>query len=496
MKGAARIPRIALALACATVLVILGARIFGPSDLYQNLDQSKTISFTADMVLNGRWALPIDAIGEPSRKPPLYNWIGAPIFALGWHSELALKLPSVLAGLATIVLTFFIARRLLGRDHSALACAAAVIWIAAPENAKHVYFARPDMLLIALLTGGWLAALCALDAPSRQARRCTLIMMWLCTGLGVLAKGPAAALIPLYAALHAIFIGARTNEGDTAQRGIRPALHLGWWWGVPIVLVMAAAWLVPAYLTNPDYVREGLLGTEMAGRFDSSAGAQSLSERIAAHSRPIRYFFERFAPWSVLSIVALLMLGPIRRWREHALAPALLWMGMVLVIMTLLAGKGGAYIAPAYPAAAILAVYAFAQLLGAFKIAPARHGVIIITCALIVGSAISVREMFFSRGARTGTGDALIAFAHDAARAVGDDTVVFDDLGYLPIPTLMGRHQAGAADADTRASARWIIMPLDEDLPEPILATPELRRLRAQDGGQRGDAIRIGLWAR
>ena len=51
-------------------------------------------------------------VGVRTLKPPLVNWIGAPFFAAGWHSEFALKLPSLLAGLATIVLTMLVARRL------------------------------------------------------------------------------------------------------------------------------------------------------------------------------------------------------------------------------------------------------------------------------------------------------------------------------------------------------------------------------------------------
>ncbi|MCA9293934.1 MAG: glycosyltransferase family 39 protein [Phycisphaerales bacterium] len=473
---------------------MFAARILGPSDLYQNLDQSKTASFTADMVLHGRWALPIDATGQPSRKPPLYNWLDAPLFAAGWHSEIALKLPSLLAGLATIGFTFVAARRVFGRAQWPMACAAACIWIAAPENAKHIYFCRPDMLLIALLTAGWLCAMSALNAPPGKLRTRWLVAMWVLTGLAVLTKGPAAALIPIYASLHALWIGARTEEGDT-QRGIRPALRLGWWWGLPTVAAMAAAWLIPAYLQDPQYVRTGLLGKEMAGRLDASAGAQTIGARIMAHMRPIMFHVERFAPWSVLSLAALFMLGPINRWRAHATVPVVLWMCMVLGVMTVLAGKGGSYVAPAYPAAAILAAFALEKVLGGMKVAAGRRAGIIAGCALIVGTSISAREVFWSRGARTGTGDAIAQFARQAGQVVGDDVVVFDGLGYVPIPTLMGRHQVGAASAELLGRARWVIMPMREGLPEASVLSAELRRLRAQDGRAVEGSPRIGLWA-
>ena len=75
------------------MLVIFGCRWFGPSDLYDN-DQPKTVAYTVDMVEHGRWLLPVDMLGRPATKPPMYNWIGAPFVAAGWHDEFALKLPS------------------------------------------------------------------------------------------------------------------------------------------------------------------------------------------------------------------------------------------------------------------------------------------------------------------------------------------------------------------------------------------------------------------
>src|SRR5262245_41845746 len=91
-----------VALFVMTAGVILGARIFGASDLYDK-DQSKTIGYTADIVCNGRWLLPRDTLNQGATKPPLYNWIGALlVLATGrWH-EFVFKLPSLLAGVATM----------------------------------------------------------------------------------------------------------------------------------------------------------------------------------------------------------------------------------------------------------------------------------------------------------------------------------------------------------------------------------------------------------
>ena len=58
-----------------TILAVTVIRIGGASDLYQNLDQTKTLAFTADMAVNQRFILPRDSWGEVTRKPPLVNWV-------------------------------------------------------------------------------------------------------------------------------------------------------------------------------------------------------------------------------------------------------------------------------------------------------------------------------------------------------------------------------------------------------------------------------------
>src|SRR5205085_8277627 len=92
---------------CAVVMI--AARIFGPSAL-QRQDQPRTASYTADIAANGRWLLPRDMLGEPATKPPLVNWLGAPLLMFGFWTEWAVKLPMVLGSLTTLALTVWMAK--------------------------------------------------------------------------------------------------------------------------------------------------------------------------------------------------------------------------------------------------------------------------------------------------------------------------------------------------------------------------------------------------
>src|SRR5438045_4837685 len=76
-------------LACCAV-VMLSSRIIAPSAL-QRFDQPRTVSYTADIVLNGRWLIPRDFTGQTTTKPPVVNWLAAPVVALGFWTEWGVK---------------------------------------------------------------------------------------------------------------------------------------------------------------------------------------------------------------------------------------------------------------------------------------------------------------------------------------------------------------------------------------------------------------------
>src|SRR5437868_3423204 len=142
----------------AATVMVLTSRIAGPSDLYDQ-DQPKTIAYTVDIVRHARWALPKDMLGRWATKPPMYNWIGAPFISLGWTTELALKMPTVLATLTILGLIAFLPTPLpLGEgqgeglpntaraEKASLGQLAGILWLANYAGVKLAYLARPDTL--------------------------------------------------------------------------------------------------------------------------------------------------------------------------------------------------------------------------------------------------------------------------------------------------------------------------------------------------------------
>ena len=499
------IPAWLLALALGAIVIAFAGRILAPSDLLQNTDQSKTMALTADVVANARWALPRDAEGAITHKPPLVNWIAAVPVSLGFWSEWAFKLPSLLGALATMGATAAAARFLFTRpgvqlsDRAAklapagIALLAAMLWLASPTAIKHLYFCRPDMLFTACLAWGWYASLRAIHDPHANPTRWALLV-WVFTGLALLTKGPLALLLPLYVLLAPLVI----------ERRPRLLKRTGVWWGLPLAIAMLALWLVPAWLSDREFVEDTLIGFELLSRIgfatdntlapagtemrpDAPPYALDVIQRIPEIPS---WFVERFLVWSPFALFAL-VLSPPWKWRSSPLAPAALWLLLVFVSTMLIRNRGGSYLMPAYPAAAVLALGVLLH-----RRSPLAPLPIALT-ALVVTSLIVGREAFFSRAARSHAGDHAWAFAKAAREIVGDDPVVFSGTLHNPIPLMMRRARAGEPTPEQVQGASWIVRPIpataSPDRPVPVLSSEELLQLRST-GEARGAPARLGLY--
>lgn len=443
----------AILLAC--LALIAGARIAGPSAL-QRFDQPKTVAYTASAVLDRQWLLPGDTMGRLSTKPPLVNWMAAPVVGLGFWTEWAVKLPMLVASVATLLMVVGMARHLLARCPETAARAAegsvlaGLAWLATPATAESIYHCRPDPVLVAFLAGAWALATLAMEGDSRRPGW-VKAGLWICVGLAGLTKGPPALLPMLYIPLAARWIYGRGSAART-----------GWKWGVPLALGIVGLWLVPVIVWHAHHFFHVLLGQEMAervagvgGRFgNADKGGGPLSLLTGLYRNPV-WLVQKTMPWSLAALGALWMIGP-RRWPRHPLAPAALWILLVLGFFSLTAGKTADYILPAYPAVAILAAYGCLRLAARFRFSPALFGGL--GAAVVV--ALSLQALWWSAAARDRLGEQTKAFAREAALVTGGDRIAFVDTGYNTLQFFLGRHQPGPPGEEALAAARWIVLPV------------------------------------
>ena len=396
-----------LALGALLVLIVL-VRALGSSDFYSSPDQARTASLTADMLDNGRWVLPVDAAGEPSHKPVLTNWLSAACVAAFGPGEFAYKLVSVLSCAVTALALVLLAPRLLGVTTRAGALAA-LIWLATPSTLKHVYFCRPDMLFTALLTLGWLATTGVL--LGRGGRTWT-VTAWLCFAAAMLTKGPLALLIPIYAV-----VGARATGGSWRSRA-----RTGIIWGLPFGLAALGAWLWAAWRIDPGFVSAKLFGEEVGGRASVGLGGV-----LRVWEIPL-WFVERFAPWSLAFVAVLFARDATRGERAHA--PLLLWIGLVALAVALIPSRGGSYLMPGYPAAALL--------VAALADRTRRGPMLVLVLAGATTATVFAWRFAAGPGVANNLGRESRRFVTSAVGVIDPARTVFLETGLSPVPALLG----------------------------------------------------------
>lgn len=436
-------------LLAAAVAAPMALRVLGASDIGQNSDQSKTMAFTADMVINGEWALPRDGRGDRTLKPPLINWLAAPLYAAwlwagggagGWAGggvpEWVIKAPAppLAAGLmATVAMAGLALYRRLDRDGAdgvdralgkvaaPLGAAAAAAWLASNDGLKHAYFLRPDIAQAAALTMGWAAATVALRVAPARLRGRWLAGAWAAAGLAGLAKGPLAILVPMYMVLLAACpVGGDGRHGDRGEGGAsrvwwRRVAGLGWWYGPVLMVLPVGAWLLAGLGADRAHVIDNLLGIELMGRVEYSSTGSDPWRVVRSVGRVPAFMFERFSPWALLGLIGLIAIGQ-GVWRgghktgsdfgpgagrgggwgavwAHPLTPAAIWVGLVMAVNVFTAGGSGSPLFPAYGPLALLGVYGLSRLVAGVSgrraglAAPVAGGL-----ALVVGVVVGLRE--------------------------------------------------------------------------------------------------------
>jgi 4-amino-4-deoxy-L-arabinose transferase-like glycosyltransferase len=482
--------RLLMASACAALLMALAARILGPSDVWDQT-QPKTVSYTTDMLVNGRWILPVERGEFPATKPPLYNWLAAPVVKLaGFASEWAHKSPSLAAFIAVWAITIWLGRRIDRRVSSGIGNGL-VGWLAGlaiPTNYmlfKLGYLARPDMLLTLWLMLGWMAATAVvINGKLRTSQRVAgRLGFWICVALAGMTKGPAALVLIAYGLL----------AGKALTGAWRNTIRLGWLWGLPMALAIVGAWLLAVWGIDPEHLVSELWYAEVAGRVTGTGpkGAEDAGPWYFLTSIPYMpyYFLTRLAPWSVLAILAIVHLWrkslapPGRNWQEitegdgrwyHACA---IFIIVVVVIFSLSTGKRADYIAAAAPPAAILAAYWLLRVRR--DVANWAPGVAMILAAITLAAMVCVNWLQPFAPSPT-YGEEIRAFVEDADEAIAARPIpiMFYHAGPSHLQAFLGRSEVDGLEAFTRqlkaGGAFWLIAgPLPADAPrvEDALAT-------------------------
>ncbi|NDC80411.1 MAG: glycosyltransferase family 39 protein [Verrucomicrobia bacterium] len=296
-------------------------------------DEGRFAQIGREMMGGGDYLVPrLNGI-EQFYKPPLVYWVGAAGYRILGISEWTARLPSALAFFGTIWLTGWMGWRLGGRR---LGWMAALILASMLEP----YALGRQITLDTTLTFWITSALaCLVRVGTGDPDRKAGFLFFLCMGLGFLAKGPMAWVVPLTAAL----------AWTVALRAGGQRLGLPWRKGMLLMTGVSLSWFVAVSWKYPELWKY-FLGYELVERFASTTHGRS---------KPFWFFLPILAlgavPWT--GFLPGLSLATWKKIRERSLSPVQWALGSTVVVPFGLVSCSGSklltYILPLYPSLAL-----------------------------------------------------------------------------------------------------------------------------------------------
>jgi len=293
-----------------------------------------------EMVEGRDWITPHFNYEERWQKPILYYWFTAAAFAGTDANEFMARFGSALSGVGIALLTWGAARRLTVNDSAA--------WIAGAIAATCFgYFmmaraALPDLPLALFMTATIWCAMVAID-PTEAAPAAWAALAGLAAGLGFLAKGPLALVIPA-------IVLAPVWWRERRRVVVRPS-H------VALAVVLFAIAGLPWYVAM--FARHGLAYLQsffVADNLERFATTRYNDLRAVWYYVPI--LLGGLLPWTMFLLV--LPWRPLRAIvrRRRRLSDQewrlLIWAIVPLLFFTVSVGKQPRYILPVLPPVAMM----------------------------------------------------------------------------------------------------------------------------------------------
>ena len=321
------------------ILIFVGSLVFlynlGARDLWEP-DETRYAVVAREMKETGNWIVPHLNGVLYSEKPPLFFWLVNGSTLLLGDNEFANRLPSALAGLMIVLVTFLLGVRVFNLKTGFLSGLVLITGFFLSQLSRW-------MMIDSLFTLFFLLSLFFFyhGYKNEERRRVDYLVAGSFIGLGVLTKGPVAFLsIPICLILGCF-------EKDVKKFWNRDLL-----WGVLLSLVLVLVWLIPAcWIGGDDYTRRILI-EQSIGRMTGTL------KNSHPHIESLFFYFIRFPaeflPWTFFLPAAVLL--EIRKNEEERSGFLFLsvWFLFIFIFFCLLKGKKDNYLLPLYPAAAIL----------------------------------------------------------------------------------------------------------------------------------------------
>jgi 4-amino-4-deoxy-L-arabinose transferase-like glycosyltransferase len=332
-----RVPSTQIFSGKALLLVLCGLALFlffwrlGAASL-DDWDEAIYAQVAKEMVQKGDW-ITLHWGGQPwFEKPPLLIWATAFLFSIFGVSEFWARAASALSGVGVIVLVYLLGKRLY--RSAAIGFLAAIILLTVPHFVHLARFGTMDVMLTMFV---FLAIYGYLRAKENKPRWWYLV--WLACALAILTKSAAGIVAPAAVVIALVLDG----EFFTAVRR-RP-----FWGGILIAATIVMSWHLVMYGMYGQAFTDVYFGRHVLERATTVMQHHIGGRPFYAHRLGTNFF-----PWVILVPLAgaVGLRDSIDRLPggRIILIIALLVFGLYTVIPTKLQW----YVAPLYPALALL----------------------------------------------------------------------------------------------------------------------------------------------
>src|SRR5262245_49962010 len=322
---------LALAVLGVVALALFVIRLTGLPNLLDN--EYRLGASVMDVVRNGNWICPRDALGRTDKPPMLTLLAALPTLALGRIDAFTLYLPTALATFVLACVIYTTGRRYFGRLAGFLAGWG---YLLSETGAVQMGTARWDGLFALTVAATALAAFHAWTTGRGWT------WFWLAGAAWTLTKGPLGVLL---AATGLVAVPWERHAGTPAPIRGRQGL------GIVLFVAIVAGWFLLAYAQRGPVLIDELIRNELVSHAVEHAPGRRFLE-------PSEDFLGNFAPWSLFTLLALYQLwcapaadAAVRRF-ERFLA---CWFLGGLLIFSISPHNPARLLFPVIPPAALLA---------------------------------------------------------------------------------------------------------------------------------------------
>ncbi len=317
---------------------------------FWDLDEAIYAEIVREMIAGHDWVVPLFNGELVTDKPPMVYWLMIAGFEVFGPSEFAARAAFAALAVATVLLTYNLGCRLYSQR--------AGLWAALALTTNFIFdisarACTPDSpLLFCTVAAFWLYVRAG-GLEGAAIRWPTWMAIYASMGVGTLAKGPVAFVLPVAVMILFHLLANRTSLHPTEL------VKRAWSIGLRHRPLMAVAMI--AIVAGPWFYA---VGARTDGVWLRSFFLEHNAERFLkpnmGHSGPVYYHvlgvMLGFFPWSVFLPQAIVHL--VRRvrqndaWRRADLFVAC-WAGMYIVFFSFARTKLPNYVLPAYPALAL-----------------------------------------------------------------------------------------------------------------------------------------------